>query len=288
MDSILRTDCSVDIIGCMWPGELAQFAASFQAAAAEARTFKAVHAFACTRPGAGVSIDFDIKKWKKIWKSCAQTVVACGLQPSVWARSVCSMWLSCSNTHYQLERRRLDCFQFLWLLMEMSQDESNPDFERVNASVSAVLMVKAEHQEYLSDGERRDAGHALVALSDGRLAFMFWYAEGSDIVGLRDHFAAVYVETSLQALLKLVSSASGEGCDLVVGDDGTLELSCNVEYQEIHWDLDHGDYWGTGVDTNDNQSEQLQRCLLCPACFEERPQESVQSLMAPREIQRLL
>ena len=102
------------------------------------------------------SNDFDVQMWEQMWKSCAQSVAACGLAPSAWAYSLLFCYWE-DGADYMLKSRRLDSFRFLSSLMEMAggnlvklvqrpcdivnADASAEIDEPANARISAILMV---------------------------------------------------------------------------------------------------------------------------------------------------
>ena len=163
---MLKIICDVGLVGHvirrMSLAEATQFAASCRTAAQEARTFQAAIAFGCTRPGAYGSNDFDVQMWEQMWKSCAQSVAACGLGPSAWAYSELSCYWE-DGADYMLKSRRLDSFRFLSSLMEkaggnlvkvvqrpcdiVNADASAEIDETANARISAILMVHAYHED---------------------------------------------------------------------------------------------------------------------------------------------
>lgn len=280
------------VIRRMSPAEATQLAVSCRIAAQGARTFKAAIAFACTR--AYSSNDFDVTMWEQIWESCAQSVYAGGLEPFLWAHSRRFIhWSSGGFDHddnYDEDELvdwtrdssyKLDCFHFLSSLLKLAGnrdgvelvqrplDMVNADMsttidETANASISAILMVDAYHEDESSPGRLEDRGCALVALSNGRLAFMFWKVEeyrGSAVyVG-----AAVYTEKNLPTLFDLISSTSRHDCHWTLSDDHTLTVICNMALDRVYY----GDWWeipfpywaDTDLMANDDQGDRLENIL---------------------------
>ena len=290
MHSIL---CDVGLVGHvirrMSLAEATQFAASCRTAAQEARTFQAAIAFGCTRPGAYGSNDFDVQMWEQMWKSCAQSVAACGLEPSAWAWSTRFCYWDRWRADYMLENRRLDCFRFLSSLVEMAggnlvklvqrpcdivnADASAEIDETANARISAILMVAAYHEDTglpcYELKEVRDRGSALVCLSNGQLAFIVWFTEEFDGLDMFDvdAGATVYMEKNLPALFDLMTSELGPDCHWTLKYGGALSLACDMECHFISQEDWLGfpnptHYWkDTGLTANDDRRDRLKTIL---------------------------
>lgn len=250
--SLVRSICSrsrlfAEVIGQLTLRDAVQVVMSCRrvAEAVRAGNFEAAIAFAASRPGARSPEDLrsegcpalSLWKWRSLWESCAHSVAACGLDPSLLACSE-RIFAKRSDDYCSVEEegwyKHRDHNGFFPELFKCAQDGTDavklvsPRSSLANVDIVAILMIDACLVYDRGEGGECGtlSGLALLLLSDYRFSLVLWDAlEQGHTDNTTTGGAVVYVEETLPALFDLVSSKSDENCSWKLDDDGFLTLA---------------------------------------------------------------